>query len=58
MNLESHISEFSELERELEEPVSNALRVAGRPPASAVFGLFIVLSLFGSAVYILCFYLK
>jgi hypothetical protein len=58
MNLESHISEFAELERELEEPVSNALRAAGRPPASAVFGLLIVLSVFGSAAYLLCFYLK
>lgn len=55
---EPRISEFSEVERELEEPVSNTLRVAGRPPASAVFGLFIVLALFGSALYILCFYLK
>jgi hypothetical protein len=58
MNLESHISEFSEVERELEEPVSNTLRAAGRPPASAVFGLLIALSVFGSAAYLLCFYLK
>jgi hypothetical protein len=56
MNLESHISEFSELERELEEPVSNALRAAGRPPASVVFGLLVVLSVLGSAVYFFVLY--
>ena len=43
---------------DLEEPVSNDLRAAGRPPASVVFGLFVVLSLFGSAGYILCFCFK
>jgi hypothetical protein len=37
---------------------NNALRAAGRPPASVVVGLFVVLSVFGSAAYILCFYLK
>jgi hypothetical protein len=58
MNLESHISEFAALGRELEEPVSNVLRAAGRPPASVVFGLLVVFSVLGSAAYILCFYLK
>ena len=58
MNLESRISDFSVLEGELEEPVWNAPRPAGRPPVSVVFGLFVVLAVFGSAAYILCFYLK
>jgi hypothetical protein len=58
MNLESSVSKFSELEREPEEPIANALRAAGRPPASVVFGLFVVLSVLGSAAYVLCFYLK
>jgi len=58
MNLESGISELSELERELNEPVSNAVRAAGRPPTSVVFGLLVVVSVLGSATYILCFYLK
>jgi hypothetical protein len=58
MNLESRISEFSEVERELEEPVSNDLRSAGRPPASVVFWLLVVLSLFASAAYVLFFCLK
>jgi hypothetical protein len=56
MNLESPVTRFSELEPE--EPIANALRAAGHPPASVVFGLFVVLSVFGSAAYILCFYLK